>query len=275
MHGPATAHNACLTTGPTGRNVRQACVCPRLPLVRRGWTVASCAAGRSGPLALSRRTRDTGYHDHAGSCVGVHVIEGRAWNEPLTIGEQPKAREYGPGETFWFPGEGIHRMDHQAGAVKRLIAELTSDIPRFVELWESGEVGLPQDQFRHKIIDHPDVGLIALDCDAFIVVGDDLRITVYTADTWDRPPRRHTRYPPLGQQRQHLHEQPLDPRAVHAAPPQIITPVTVNVDTVPESCSGAVHLSRQAVLPAPFANASGFAFGCVPPVGVGGDRVFH
>src|SRR5262249_38403160 len=49
--------------------------------------------------------------------VGVHVIEGRAWNEPLTIGEPPGAREYGPGETFWFPGEGIHRMDHQAGAV--------------------------------------------------------------------------------------------------------------------------------------------------------------
>ena len=45
------------------------------------------------------------------------MIKGRAWNEPLTIGEPPEAREYGPGETFWFPGEGIHRMDHQAGAV--------------------------------------------------------------------------------------------------------------------------------------------------------------
>ncbi len=31
-------------------------------------------------------------------------------------------------------------------------------------------------------IDHPDVGLIALDCDALIVAGDDLRITVYTAE---------------------------------------------------------------------------------------------
>src|SRR5262249_1627880 len=54
---------------------------------------------------------------HTGSCVGVHVIEGRAWNEPLTIGKPPKAREYGPGETFSFPGEGVHRMDHQAGAI--------------------------------------------------------------------------------------------------------------------------------------------------------------
>jgi hypothetical protein len=54
---------------------------------------------------------DTGYDDHTGSCVGVHVIEGHARNEPLTIGEPPAAREYGPGETFWFPGEGIHRTD--------------------------------------------------------------------------------------------------------------------------------------------------------------------
>ena len=68
-------------------------------------------------LNLWWQPRDTGYHDHTGSCVGVHVIEGRAWNEPLTIGEPPQAREYGPGETFWFPGQGIHRMDHQAGAI--------------------------------------------------------------------------------------------------------------------------------------------------------------
>jgi transcriptional regulator with XRE-family HTH domain len=66
--------------------------------------------------------------------------------------------------------------------LKRLIAELASHSPRFVELWESGEVGLPQDQSRHKIIDHPEVGLITLDCDALIVAGDDLRITVYTAE---------------------------------------------------------------------------------------------
>lgn len=68
-------------------------------------------------LNLWWQPRDTGYHDHTGSCVGVHVIEGRAWNEPLTIGQRPEVREYSTGETFWFPGEGIHRMDHQAGAI--------------------------------------------------------------------------------------------------------------------------------------------------------------
>jgi transcriptional regulator with XRE-family HTH domain len=66
--------------------------------------------------------------------------------------------------------------------LKRLIAELTAHSPRFVELWKSGEVGSPEDQSRHKIIDHPDVGLIALDCDILIVAGDDLRIMVYTAE---------------------------------------------------------------------------------------------
>jgi hypothetical protein len=68
-------------------------------------------------LNLWWQPRDTGYHDHSGSCVGVHVIEGYARNEPLTIGEPPLVRQYGPGETFSFPGDGIHRMDHQAGAV--------------------------------------------------------------------------------------------------------------------------------------------------------------
>jgi transcriptional regulator with XRE-family HTH domain len=66
--------------------------------------------------------------------------------------------------------------------LKRLISELASHSPRFAELWESGEVGSSQDQSRYKIIDHPDVGLIALDCDTLIVAGDDLRITVYTAE---------------------------------------------------------------------------------------------
>jgi transcriptional regulator with XRE-family HTH domain len=66
--------------------------------------------------------------------------------------------------------------------LKRLIAELTSRSPRFAKLWESGQVDSPHDQSRHKIIDHPDVGLITLDCDTLIVASDDLRITVYTAE---------------------------------------------------------------------------------------------
>ena len=53
---------------------------------------------------------------------------------------------------------------------------------RFVELWDSGDIALPHDGSRRKVIDHPDVGHLTLDCDTLIVAGDDLRISVYTAE---------------------------------------------------------------------------------------------
>lgn len=61
--------------------------------------------------------RDTGYHDHDGSCVGVHVLRGRASNESLVVGREQLLRHFGPGESFSFPGHGIHRMDHEPGAI--------------------------------------------------------------------------------------------------------------------------------------------------------------
>jgi transcriptional regulator with XRE-family HTH domain len=66
--------------------------------------------------------------------------------------------------------------------LKRLIRELAALSPRFVELWESGNLEPHQDQGRHKIIDHPDVGHIALDCDTLVVAADDLRIMIFTAE---------------------------------------------------------------------------------------------
>jgi hypothetical protein len=61
--------------------------------------------------------RDTGFHDHNGSCVGVHVLEGRARNEGLVIAGERHLREYGAGDSFSFPATGIHRMEHERGAV--------------------------------------------------------------------------------------------------------------------------------------------------------------
>ncbi|BBZ46712.1 helix-turn-helix transcriptional regulator [Mycobacterium parmense] len=67
--------------------------------------------------------------------------------------------------------------------LKQLIRQLAARSPRFTELWESGAVPEPHQDFaRHKIIDHPDVGRIALDCDTLIVAADDLRIMMYTAE---------------------------------------------------------------------------------------------
>ncbi|MFE9422004.1 helix-turn-helix transcriptional regulator [Kitasatospora sp. NPDC006697] len=61
----------------------------------------------------------------------------------------------------------------------RLIAELRSGSPRFAELWEAGAVGGLLS--GGKVVDHPVVGPIALDCDLLSVAGCDLRILVYTA----------------------------------------------------------------------------------------------
>jgi hypothetical protein len=61
--------------------------------------------------------RDTGYHDHDGSAVGVYVIEGSVTNEGLPVGGPRRVHRYGPGDLFSFPGSGIHRMDHDAGSI--------------------------------------------------------------------------------------------------------------------------------------------------------------
>jgi Cysteine dioxygenase type I len=61
--------------------------------------------------------RDTGFHDHGGSCVGVHVLEGRVHSEALVVGGPRQVREYVAGESFAAPATGIHRVDHAPGAV--------------------------------------------------------------------------------------------------------------------------------------------------------------
>jgi transcriptional regulator with XRE-family HTH domain len=66
--------------------------------------------------------------------------------------------------------------------LKRLTRDLAAQSPRFVELWETGALGPHRDFGRHKVIDHPAVGRITLDCDTVIVAADDLRIMIYTAE---------------------------------------------------------------------------------------------
>jgi transcriptional regulator with XRE-family HTH domain len=67
-------------------------------------------------------------------------------------------------------------------SLRRLIADLAAATPRFTELW-NGEAPPPlPDPSKRKVIDHPAVGRLTLDCDTLIVAVDDLRITVYTAE---------------------------------------------------------------------------------------------
>jgi transcriptional regulator with XRE-family HTH domain len=63
--------------------------------------------------------------------------------------------------------------------LRQLIADLQAASPRFARLWESGAVGTHRE--AHKTFDHPDVGLITVDCDVLTVDGSDLRIIAYTA----------------------------------------------------------------------------------------------
>ncbi|MGF0116635.1 helix-turn-helix transcriptional regulator [Promicromonospora sp. Marseille-Q5078] len=66
--------------------------------------------------------------------------------------------------------------------VQRLVDELGARSPRFVELWESAPIVRREDPSRHKVVEHPSVGRIAVDCDTLVVAGDDLRIMVYSAE---------------------------------------------------------------------------------------------
>jgi transcriptional regulator with XRE-family HTH domain len=63
--------------------------------------------------------------------------------------------------------------------LRRLVADLRAASPRFAALWETGVVGTHRE--AHKTFDHPDVGLVTVDCDVLTVDGADLRIVAYTA----------------------------------------------------------------------------------------------
>lgn len=64
--------------------------------------------------------------------------------------------------------------------IRRLVTELRAGSDLFAALWESGAVARPATS--RKIIDHPHVGPMTLDCDVLDVVGPDLRIMIYSAE---------------------------------------------------------------------------------------------
>jgi transcriptional regulator with XRE-family HTH domain len=64
--------------------------------------------------------------------------------------------------------------------LRRLVAELRAGSDRFAQLWDGAAVGRPE--AGRKVIDHPRVGAVTVDCDVLSVAGSDLRILVYTAE---------------------------------------------------------------------------------------------
>ncbi len=70
----------------------------------------------------------------------------------------------------------------QDGALRRLISDLHAASPQFGELWRNAPQPGTAEPSRHKVIEHPTVGPIAVECDTLVVAGDDLRIMVYTTE---------------------------------------------------------------------------------------------
>lgn len=74
----------------------------------------------------------------------------------------------------------VARYPHDA-RLRRLVADLHAASPEFETLWQTVTDAAPTEQSRHKIIDHPAVGPIVVDCDTLVVAQEDLHIMVYTA----------------------------------------------------------------------------------------------
>nr|WP_221330499.1 helix-turn-helix transcriptional regulator [Actinoplanes sp. L3-i22] len=66
-------------------------------------------------------------------------------------------------------------------SLQRLITDLAA-APRFPELWEAEAPPPLPDPSKRKVVDHPAVGRLTLDCDTLLVAVDDLRITLYSAE---------------------------------------------------------------------------------------------
>jgi hypothetical protein len=75
---------------------------------------------------------------------------------------------------------------------------LRTNSDRFAELWDAGVVG--RQRAARKIVEHPQVGPLTLDCDVLSVAGSDLRIMIYTAEPGTRDAERLALLAVLGTQ---------------------------------------------------------------------------
>ncbi|MGW6282974.1 helix-turn-helix transcriptional regulator [Kribbella sp. NPDC055071] len=75
-------------------------------------------------------------------------------------------------------------------SLRRLVRELSTHSPRFAQLWARDDPEPRRDESKRKVVDHPVVGPIALDCDVLFVVTDDVRFMVYTAEPDTRDSER-------------------------------------------------------------------------------------
>ena len=122
------------------------------------------AALMGDPSALTGRMRNVLWRHFTGQQARVvRTPEEEARFEESTVADLRSATARYPDDTD----------------LRQLIADLRAASPRFATLWEIGAVGTHRE--AHKTFDHPDVGLVTVDCDVLTVDGSDLRIIAYTA----------------------------------------------------------------------------------------------
>lgn len=136
----------------------------------RGWA-ALLGDPSSTPSALRNFARDTFPVDGSGPCLSHWPVTSLSQRdvEASVVSDLRRA-------TGRFPG---------SGRLASLIRDLTTGSHRFAELWASGAVGAHQED--HKIVDHPEVGPIAVDCDVLTDGDAERKIVVLTVapDTED------------------------------------------------------------------------------------------
>jgi transcriptional regulator with XRE-family HTH domain len=132
----------------------------------RGWA-ALLGDPSSVPPVLRNFARDTFPVDGDGPRLSQWPVASLAGDavEAAVVSDLRRA-------TGRFPND--RRLTH-------LIQVLTTGNPRFAELWASGAVGAHRED--HKIVEHPAVGPIAVDCDVMTDGDAELKIVILTAAT--------------------------------------------------------------------------------------------
>ncbi len=132
---------------------------------------------------------DAGWEIVAINPLGVALLGEELRERPNVLrryfgGDYGRVR-HAPGEAVAFEEGAVADLHATLGrhpddpALLRLVAELRASSPRFAELWEARPVG--ELVASRKVVHHPEVGPIELDCDTLMVQGCDLRLVMYTA----------------------------------------------------------------------------------------------
>lgn len=140
-----------------------------------GWTLTAWnslyAALFGDPSALSARERNVVWAYYAGLAVRVRSTpELTAMFEEVTVADLRSAAARFP-----------------ADAELRALLDDLRGFPRFAELWDSRTVG--EHVSHSKIVDHPELGPIPVDCDVLEVPASDLRLVAHTTSDGDAAER--------------------------------------------------------------------------------------